>query len=199
MSRISKQKQTQLVLVVLLTLLVVGGLWYSLISYQQVGLQKLEAQRKSVRDKLSQIQQTIQNSKEIEAGLLAVSNKLSAQEEDMAYGDLYSSMVNTIRKFKLPYRIDIPQMTSGGSAAEVNLLPKFPYKQVSMIISGTAFYFDFGRFLADFENRFPHSRVLNLELTPASASRPEEKEKLAFRVEIVSLVKPGGSRPANTP
>lgn len=199
MNKISKQKRTQFILVAVGTMAVVGGLWYSLIRYQQENLQKLDGQRKSAKDRLSQIQETIRNSKEIESELLVVSNKLAAQEEDMASGDLYSSMVNTIRKFKLPYKIDIPQLTSGGSQVEVNLLPKFRYKQVSLSISGTAFYFDLGRFVADFENRFPHSRVLNLDLAPASASRPEEKEKLSFRMDIVSLVKPGGPRPANTP
>jgi Tfp pilus assembly protein PilO len=199
MSRISKKKQTQLLMVALGTVVIVGVLWYSLISYQRESLKKLEAGRKSAREKLAQIQQTIQNSRQIESDLLVVSNKLFIREEDLASGDLYASMVNTIRKFKLPYRIDIPQFTSGGLASEVNLLPKFPYKQVALSISGTAFYFEFGRFLADFENRFPYSRVINLELSPASAARSEEKEKLAFRMDIISLVKPAGSRPANSP
>lgn len=197
MSRIPKQKRTQFILVAVLTLGFVAVLWYSLIQYQQDNLRKLEAQRKSAQDKFAQIQQTISDSKQIEADLLSVSNRLAVHEDDMASGDLYSSMFNIIRTFKLPYRIDIPQFTSGGLPVDVNLLPKFPYKQVSMNISGTAFYFDLGRFIADFENRYPYSRVLNLELVPASASRPEDKEKLAFRMEIVSLVRPSASRPAN--
>jgi Tfp pilus assembly protein PilO len=199
MSRISKEKKTHLILVGLGTLIVVAGLWFNLISHQQESLQKLDAQRKSIQEKLSQIQETIRKSKETEAELIGVSNRLTAMEDDMAAGDLYSSMVNTLRKFKLSYKIEIPQLTSGGVAVDVNLLPKFPYKQVSMSISGTASYYDLGTFVADFENRFPYSRMVNLDLTPASASRPEDKFKLAFRTDIVSLVKPGGPRPANTP
>jgi Tfp pilus assembly protein PilO len=199
MKRISKQKQNQLILVGLAALLIVAGLWYSLIRFQQAGLQKLESSKKAGVEKLAQIQETIKNSREIEAELLVVSNKLAIRESDMASGDLYSSMVNSIRKFKVPYKVDIPQFSSGGAAVDVNLLPKFPYKQVTISISGTAHYYDLGRFVADFENQFPSSRVLNLELVPASASGPEEREKLSFRMDIVSLVKAGGTRPANTP
>ena len=199
MKRLPKQKQNQVIFVGVLTLLIVAGLWYGVIRVQQDGLRKLEADKKAGANKQAQIQETIKNSREIEAELLVVSNKLAFQEEDMASGDLYSSMVSSIRKFKLPYRMDIPQFSSGGAAAEVNLLPKFPYKQVTVNISGTARYFDLGRFVADFENQFPSSRILNLELVPASSSGPDEREKLSFKMDIVSLVKGSGIRPASAP
>jgi Tfp pilus assembly protein PilO len=199
MKRLPKQKQNQLILVGVVTVLIVVGLWYSVIRYQQEGLRGLESKKKAGVEKLAQIQETIKNSTQIETELLVVSNRLALQEEDMASGDLYSSMVNSIRKFKLPYRVDIPQFSSGGAAAEVNLLPKFPYKQVTVSISGTAHYFDLGRFVTDFENEFPSSRILNLELVPASTSSPEEREKLSFRMDIVSLVKGNATRPAGAP
>jgi hypothetical protein len=145
--------------------------------------------------KFQQIQDMISNSKQIEAMLNIVSNKLSVQEEGMASGDLYSSMYNSVKNFKALYKVDIPQFSSGGDAAPVNLLPKFPYKQVTISIAGTARYYDIGRFVSDFENRFPTSRVLNIDLSPASASGPEDQEKLSFRMDIVSLVRPGGARP----
>jgi Tfp pilus assembly protein PilO len=197
MSRISKQKRNQLILVALVTLLVVAGLWLSLIRYQQDNLVGLAGKIQKSRITFSQIQDTIRNSQEIEASLNVLSNRLAEQEGDMASGDLYKSMINIIKSFKAPYRVDIPEFHSGGDAAPVNLLPKFPYKQVTLGISGTAYYFDLGRFVADFENQFPSSRISNLELVPASASGPEEK--LSFRMDIISLVKPGGARPASTP
>lgn len=199
MSRLSKDKRNQVILVALMTLLVVVGLWYSLIRYQQENLKKINDQRNVELTKLSQIQDTIKHSKELEEDLLSVSNTLATQEEDMVSGDLYSAMVNSIRKFKLRHKIEIPQFDSVGTAMDVNLLPKFPYKQVTMTISGTAHYHDLGKFIADFENQFPFSRILNLELVPASASGPEEKDKLAFRMDIVCLVHPDGSHPASTP
>ena len=113
----------------------------------------------------------------------------------MPSGDLYASMVNTLRKFKLGRRVDIPQFNSAGTALDVNLLPKFPYKQVVMTIVGTAYYHDLGQFIADYENEFPTSRVLNLDLSPASVQSPDDKEKLAFKLELVSLVKDGPRNP----
>lgn len=199
MNRLSKDKKNQVVVVGLIIVLVVVGLWYSLIRFQQDNLKKADAQRKVALTKLSQIQDTIQHTRELEEELLSVSNKLAAREEDMVSGDLYAAMVNSIRKFKLRYKVEIPQFESAGLATEVNLLPKFPYKQVTMSISGTAHYHDLGRFVADFENRFPSSRIVNLELVPASVAGPEEKDKLAFRMDIVCLVQPEGSRPINTP
>ena len=199
MSRLSKEKRNQVVLVSLMVVMVVAGLWYSLIRYQQQRLEKFNDQRKVAMTKSAQIEDTIRHSRDLEEELLSVSNKLAVEEEDMVSGDLYSAMVNLIRKFKLRYKIDIPQFESAGLASDVNLFAKFPYKQVSMGISGTAHFHDLGKFIADFENQFPFSRILNLELVPASVSGPEDKDKLAFRMDIVCLVHPEGSHPAITP
>jgi Tfp pilus assembly protein PilO len=197
MKRLSKQKRNQLVMVVLVTVLVVAGLWITLIRYQQSALRTLYAKRKTDQTKLFQIQETIRNSKQIEADLVVVSNRLAAQEQDMASGDLYASMYTMIKNFKTPYAVDIPQFTSGGMA-ELNLLPKFPYKQYTISISGTAHFYDLGRFVADFENQYPSSRIVNLELVPASATGPEDKERLSFKMDIVSLVQPGVPRPSTS-
>jgi Tfp pilus assembly protein PilO len=199
MSQLSKEKRNQLILVALATMAVVTGLWFGLIRRQQDGLRRLATEKGMVQGKLSQIRDTIRNSKQIEAELAEVSKKLEVQEEDMASGDLYAWMVNFIRKFKLAYQVDIPQYIPGGDAVNVNLLPKFPYKQVTVTIVGTAYYHDLGEFIADFENDFPTSRVLNLDLAPASGRSADERENLSFRMEIVSLVKPGTSRSAKTP
>jgi hypothetical protein len=53
---------------------------------------------------------------------------------------------------------------------------------------GTAHYHELGRFISDFENEFPHVRLLNLgiELVPTSSG---ERELLTFKMEIVTLVK----------
>ena len=194
MNRISKQKRNQLIQAALFFVAVVAVLWFALIRFQQARLQKLTGEKRTAEGKLLQIRDTIKNSKQIEADLLVVSNKLVAQEADMASGDLYSSMVNSIRTFKQQYKVEIPQYNNpGGVAQEMSLLPKFPYKQFTVSISGTAYYNDLGQFIADFENQFPSSRILNLEVTPASAPTPEEKEKLSFKMDIVSLVRPSGA------
>ena len=196
MSKLSKEKRNHLILAVGITLALIAALYLTLIRYQLDRLHILDAKTAEKDSSLKRILDTKKNSEQIKAELEVVRAKLGVKEEDMASGDLYSTMINIITTFKQQYRVEIPQFTSGGAQADVNLLPKFPYKQYTVTIAGTAFYSDLGQFVADFENRFPSSRILNLELSPASAQSPDEKEKLQFKMDIVSLVKPGGSRPA---
>ena len=69
------------------------------------------------------------------------------------------------------------------------MLAGFPYKQVKVTISGTAYYHDLGKFVADFENNFPHMRMVNLSIEPASMTGANA-ERLSFRVDVIALVKP---------
>jgi hypothetical protein len=47
-----------------------------------------------------------------------------------------------------------------------------------------------GRFIADFENTFPLMRVVNLSLEMNAAPTAAERDKLAFKMDIITLVKP---------
>ena len=196
MNKLSQEKRNQLVLTSAAILLLLGGTYFTLIRYQQDGLKTWGLKKAATEKKLSEIRDNIKNSRQIEAELLVVSNRLAVQEEEMPAGDLYASLVNTIRKFKLGRPVEIPQFNSPGNATDVNLLPKFPYKQVVMTLVGTAHYHDLGKFIADFENEFPSARIVNLELTPASAASAADKEKLAFKLDLVSLIKSGPSAAA---
>ena len=71
---------------------------------------------------------------------------------------------------------------------EVDLLAGFPYRQAKLSLNGSAYYHDLGKFVSDFENNFPHMRMINLIIE--SASQGSGSEKLSFRMEIVALVKP---------
>jgi Tfp pilus assembly protein PilO len=199
MKRLSKEKKNQLVLVGIVVAAVIAGLWFSLIRTSQEDLQTLAAKKQEDSNKLAQINDTIKNSKRAESDLRAVNDLLAAAEKDMPYGDLYLSLVNTIRNFKTNYDVQITQFTPNGSDAPVNLLPRFPYRQVTVSISGTAHYHDLGKFVADFENQFPTSRILNLELSPGPVTTPDTKETLLFKMDIVSLVASSGTRTASNP
>jgi Tfp pilus assembly protein PilO len=190
MKKLSKEKKNQLLLVVVMTAVIATGIYTGLIRYQRTKLQHLEVEREKASRKLSQISEASRSSSKIEAELKAITTELDKREENMASDDLYASLINTIRKFKLDYEIEIKQFNSKG-AASMNLIPRFPYEQFTVTIIGIGFYHDIGRFIADFENEFQSSRVLNLELLPDSAQDPANPEKLTFRMDIVSLVKPG--------
>ena len=123
------------------------------------------------------------------------SAQMAAIEKEMASGDYYAWMYNTIKEFKTTQRVDIPQFSSV-EVGDCQLLLKSPYKQVRMTVSGAAFFHDLGKFVADFENHFPHMRVQNLDVSPSGGrTGPEpEREKLAFRMDIIALAKPSETK-----
>jgi len=110
----------------------------------------------------------------------------------MASGDMYAWVIQTVGRFGAERRVDIPQF-SREVTTDVGILPKFPYKAAIFNVRGNAYFHDLGQFLADFENSFPYARVQNLELEPgasSAASGTTDPEKLAFRLEIVTLINP---------
>jgi len=197
MNKLSKEKRTHLILAVLGIVLVLAGVWYFLISEQQAGIARLEVQKAESGKKLRDIRETFKNKEHLAAELVAATQALNAREAEMASGDLYAWMVSTLRRFKQPYGVDIPQIASP-AVGNVSLFAKFPYKQAATSVTGTAYYHELGRFVADFENQFPSARVLNLNLVPATASASEQ-EKLSFKMDLVWLVKPDSGRLASNP
>ena len=189
MNSLSKEKRNQLVLVALMTGGLLVGLWFGLIRFQKESLAVLAQSKTSSEQKLEQVRQAIEASDLIETQLTEVQQRLGKIESTMANGDLYSWTINTLRQFKPGYKVEIPQYSQIDGPKEMNMLAGFPYKQANMTISGTAFYADFGKFIADFENQFPYMRILNLSLEPVPALVGSDKEKLAFRMEIAALVK----------
>jgi Tfp pilus assembly protein PilO len=188
-SKLPKEKRNNLILVVVITVAVLGGLGFGLIKYQHENLDRLAIRKATATRKLEQMEDAVKNSARIESDLAEAKQTLSQLESDIApSGDLYSWVIGTVRAFKAPYKVEIPQFSQIGPITEMTMLPSFPYKQASMTVAGKAHYHELGRFLADFENRFPHIRILNLGLDVDST--PQESEMLAFRMDIVTLVKP---------
>ena len=189
MNSLSKEKRNQLILVMLLTGCAVAGLWFGLIRFQQQKLEVLALSTKTAEQRLEQVRQAIETADVLEQRLGEASKRLADVESSMASGDIYAWTINTLRQFKLGYKVEIPQFSQIDGPKEMNMLAAFPYKQANMTISGTAFYTDFGKFVADFENQFPYMRVLNLSLEPLPAMNGGDKERLTFRMEIAALVK----------
>ena len=197
MKRLSKQKRDQLILVCIVTLAVLAAIWFLVIRSQKESLQSLRSQRIEKDKKAESMREKVKVATAVKTQADEVDAKLVEKEQDMASGDYYASLVNTIRKFKLPYKLDIPQFSPAASMTDCDLLPKFPYKQVRIVISGNGYYEEIGKFIADFENEYATSRIVNLELTPF-AGPIESKEKLTFRMEIVSLVASGVTVPTKS-
>ena len=168
--------------------MVLAGLFFGLIHFQKQNLKDLADRKEKAQRKLDQVERTVKNAERVEAQMAESTRKLAEMEEDMAPGDALSWMVSKIKLFKLPYKVETPQI-SQAVITEVDLLPKFPYKQATFGVGGSAYFHDLGRFVADFENHFPHFRVANVDVQPTLAEN--EKEKLTFKLDIITLVKPG--------
>jgi len=190
MKKLSKEKRNQLVVVVIVTLAVLGLIYFALIQRQYDSLAKIARAKKNADAKLVSIKTTITNAEAISKELSESSAALEQTTADMASGDLYSWTYDTLRRFKQPYHVDIPEV-SQPAVGPVDLLPAFPYKQIRFTVGGTGYYHDLGKFIADFENNFPHARLVNLVIEPSPGV--ESSEKLTFKMDIIALVKPNPS------
>lgn len=189
---LSKEKRNHLILAVL-GIGILVGVWYGVIYKAQVQhLADMRTARDAAEQKLKDVRHAIDTADQIQTQLCEYRKRLEGVEETMASGDLYSWAVNTLRQFKLGYKVEIPQYSQIDGPRDVPVLAGFPYKQATMTIGGSARFYDLGRFIADFENHFPYFRIMNLSLEPASGIGPD-KERLAFKMEIAALVKPGVS------
>lgn len=187
MKRLPKEKRNQLIIVIIATLAVLGLIYFGLIRRQYASIDKIHKAKKEADTKLLSIRGTITNATAITKELNTNSAALSQIEADMASGDLYSWTYNTLRRFRQPYQVEIPEIGQP-VIGDVDSLPSFPYKQIRFTVSGTGYYHDLGKFIADFENNFPHSRLINLVVEPVSAT--DGSEKLEFKVDIIALVRP---------
>ena len=187
--KLPREKRNNLVLVALVTLGAVAGLYFGLIRRQHESLHQLGDKKAKAAQKLKVVLDAIRQTDRIKTEMEQAKETLTAAESDIASGDLYSWVINSLRQFKAPYKVEIPQYSQLGSPVDVNLIPNFPYKQAVLTVAGTAHYHDVGQFLADFENRFPHVRLLNLTLDANAPSPTMELETLSFKLDIVTLVK----------
>ena len=191
--KLPKEKLNQLILVGLATLITVVGLYFGLISYQHENLDKLKRKQAAAAKKLEQMQATAKRAAQIQLELEDARKTLAAAEKDIACGDLYAWVVDALRQFKSRYKVEIPQLSQLSNPTDVNLLPNFPYKQATLTVAGSGHFHDLGQFIADFENQFPHFRLLNLSLEANNTSQTVERETLSFKMDIVTLVKPNPS------
>ena len=189
--KLPKEKRNQLILVVVGTLAVLGALGYGLIKSQYDNLRAYGERRAAAEAQLKKMEAAVKRRDAVDSVLKQVSQTLADKETGMATGDLYSWMYNSVRKFQKGYNVEIPQLSPMGAPTAVNLLPDIAYKQATMQIGGTAYYHDLGQFIADFENAFPLIRVVNLTVEANHSPAPGDREKLAFKMDLVTLVKSG--------
>ena len=187
--KLPREKRNKLIGVVVGTVLIVAAAYFLLIQHQHQNLVRLAQKKLEVQASQRRVLDAVHHASQIETDLATAKKALADAEADIASGDLYSWVINTLRDFKSRHRVNIPQFNPIGATADVILLPNFPYKQATLSLAGTAHFHDFGHFLADIENQFPHNRVLNLSLELNQSPAAEDQETVSFKLDLVTLVK----------
>lgn len=187
MKRLPPAKRNQLIIVLLVTAAAISAVYLFLISPQKQDNLKLAGAIADKQAALDKMRATIRDSIDTSNRLAEASVNLARAETDIATGDAYAWTYDAIRRFKSAYAVDLPSIGSP-VIGEVDAIPNFPYKQIRVSLIGTAYYSDLGKFTADFENNFPHMRIINLTIEPADPGGANEK--LSFRMDVAALVKP---------
>lgn len=177
-------------MVVVATVIILSLIYFLLIQAQKEQNENLAHETSDQYAELEKIKKSIAQNQTTDTQLTDITSQLQRAEGDVGTGDVFVWTYDTIRRFKANYHVDIPNIGQP-SISDVDIISSFPYKQVKVSLSGTAYYHDLGKFVADFENTFPHMRMVNLSVEPAVPSSPgEDNEKLSFRVDVIALVKP---------
>ena len=198
---LSKEKKERLILVFACGLVVCVGIWFGLIQTRRSSLNLTQTKLTKARNLLSQETTWLKKADEIEAEMDRTLKVVQEVESNMASAnDPFAWSYVFLDKARAGHDIEIrevlrPEKKEADRKKEVGLFTDFPYNVVVFTVSGTACYHDFGDFVADFENRFPYFRIQNITLSSTSDSAADAgsrlaKEKLAFRMDVVALVKP---------
>ena len=196
MARLSKDKRDRLILVIIGTIAACAGLWFGVIKSRQGQLVESKVRLAAAVDKLEKARARVKQAGKVEADMESVTVKLKAVEDTMATAaDLYSWAYLLLERARAGHDVNIIDVTRPAKG-DVGMLAQFPYDAAIFSVRGTAYYHQFGKFLADFENRFPHFRVQNLSLTGSEAAGSDASgghpgdERLQFKIDIVALIKP---------
>lgn len=196
MARFSKEKRNRLILVIVGFLAIAGGIWYLVIKTSISKLQQSGSKLAAAKDKLERSRNWVNQAEQMEVAAEEATRRLREFEEGMAPGtDLFSWSYVLLDKARAGQAVEIIEVTRP-QTNQVGVLPDFPYTAATFTVRGIAHYHDFGKFLADFENKFPYFRAQNLSLGTASEGGPETatasigKERLYFKMDIVALIKP---------
>src|SRR5947207_1868755 len=147
MNRLSKEKRDKLILVGILAVLAIAGLWYGVISVQRKKIEEIGKKTAEAETKLAKATNLVKNREKIETESQAVSAKLKVIETGMPSGDVYAWFIALIDQFRASSRVDIPQK-SREEIVDIGVFAKFPYRAAKFTLKGSAYFHDFGKFLA---------------------------------------------------
>jgi Tfp pilus assembly protein PilO len=195
MSKSPKEKREKLTLAVLMSMAGVAGIWFGLLEPEQTSLRNKAKLLAETKGKLSTVQRELRLTESYKVHLDSARRQIESMEAKMPTGDVYRWAIRSITSLQTN-NVEIANLEPP-RIGESSILPKVPYKTALLSVNGTAHYHDFGKFLANLENNFPHMRVQRLELEPTQFGEVTTagQEQLNFKLEILALVKPSTGDP----
>jgi hypothetical protein len=192
MTKNSAQKGQKLIAVIVLQLALVIGIWSLLVQPLHKAQHSKRKLLEATQEKAAEARRNIARAEKLKADLPIAQQKLASINAKMASGDVYRWMIRTFGNFHTN-KVEIANLEPPRMGVSA-ILPKIPCQTATFSVSGTAFYHDFGKFLAQLENDFPHMRLQRLELEPAQFGEvvTPDQEQLNFKFEILALVNSTG-------
>lgn len=193
MAKLTKEKRDQLILTGLMSSMVIVAVWMLLITPTRKSLATLAGEVETSASQLADAQRIVARAGQIDVEMKATGRFLASMEKDMVTGDPNLWIRSTLNEFyaAAPRTMALPSIGSPNER-EIGLLPNFPYKALVFRLSGSAYYHEIGKFIADFENRFPYVSVQAVDLKPdVTVGRfGPSSELLGYSFEIIVPVKP---------
>lgn len=195
MSNSPKQKREKLILAVMMSLAGVAGIWFGLLEPEQAGLRNRAKLLAETQGKLQTVQRELRLTESFKTNLDSARRQIQGMEAKMPTGDVYRWAIRSITSLQTN-NVEIANLEPP-RLGESTILPKVPYKSALLSVNGTAHYHDFGRFLANLENSFPHMRLQRMELEPTQfgEATSASQEQLNFKLEILALIKTSSAEP----
>lgn len=191
MSKRTAAAQRRNRLLLMLTFMIASAaVWFLLIEGPRSTLLQRQKARSDAQTALTKARKQVNDATRVKSALEADQRRLEEIETKIPIGDPYRWLVKAFGEFPAASRVTIANIDAP-HVSESTIYPKVPYKSATFVLNGAGYYHDFGLFLADLENEFPHMRVRRLELSPAypgTADSPEA-EKLNFQLELMILFK----------
>lgn len=185
--KLTKAQRDQMVMVIFGTVAVGAALWYFVVNDRNQALAQTRGKEVQMRDKLGKADDLLRRAEMISDTLRAQSNKLWAIDSGLApdrdaYLWLITNMNSYVTKWRaqastetappgslintaLPHEMNITSFSTP-DVTDKGLIPHFPYRWAMFHVKGIAYFHDFGKFVADFENDHPYFRIQNLESGP---------------------------------
>ena len=201
MNKLNKEKRDRLALIGVGTALITLLLYFFVISPQRQQIDEHEDKILRTSELLNKDERWLRQRPAIQENLTSHRQMLETRQSEMAPLDKFKWFYNTLESFRSPFDVSLVDITREPEFADVGVLANFPYQAAVFGVKLNATYHDFGKFLGDFENRFPYMRVQNvrLELDPAQklagtnslmAASADTRERLSITLKVVTLVKP---------